>query len=118
MKKPVTTHQKEGNKALNRARVLVECYFGRLYRKFSVFGHIYRYDHQNVDIDFENACWLINEDVMVSELSVDDGDYYQKCLDARVEHWHANETKRKANYEKYKKNKRTKLAKVQKYVGK
>ena len=82
-----------------------------------MFSGIYKLDHQNFDMDFENACLLINEDITVSALAIKDGEFYQKLLDERLERYHNEEKKRKADYEKFKKSKRAKLEKVAKYIG-
>ncbi|OAF69515.1 hypothetical protein A3Q56_02685, partial [Intoshia linei] len=50
----------------------VERFFGRLKQIFSVFSRIYRYDHQNFDIDFDNAVLLTNEFICKTELTEDD----------------------------------------------
>jgi hypothetical protein len=113
----ITPQQKATNKEKSKARVYIECFFGRLYRKFPMFSGIYKLDHQNFDMDFENACLLINEDITVSALAIKDGEFYQKLLDERLERYHNEEKKRKADYEKFKKSKRAKLEKVAKYIG-
>lgn len=112
----LSQQEKKRNKDVSRERNPVEWFFGRLYRKFPLFNGIYKFDHSNFDIDFENACLLINEDITVSELALTDGEFYQKFLDERMERFKAQEKKRKANYQKYNKNKASKLAKVQRYV--
>ena len=112
----VSVEQKAENKRRSKARVYVECFFGRLYRKFPMFSGIYKLDHSNFDQDFENACLLINEDISISELALDDGEFYQKLLDERLERYQREEKKRKAEYEKFKKNKKQKLEKVAKWL--
>lgn len=117
MKRAQTQQQKQANKEKNKARQPVEDYFGHLYRKNGVFNHVYRHDHSNFDMDFENACWLTNEDISINALTLEDGEFYQKLLDSRVENWKNEEKKRKASYQKQKQAKKQKLQKVQKYVS-
>jgi DDE superfamily endonuclease len=113
----LTTEQKASNKVKSKTRVYVECFFGRMYRKFPMLSGVYKFDHQNFDLDFENACLLINEDITISELALGDGEFYQKFLDERLERYQALEKKRKADYQKQKKNKKARLEKVAKYIG-
>jgi hypothetical protein len=116
MKNPKTDAQKKANKEKSRARVHVECFLGRFFRKFGIFNACYRHDHSHFDLDFDNALMLINEDISASNLTMDDGEFYQKFLDARVERWNSQNESRKRTQEKYKVNKKAKLAKVQRYV--
>ncbi len=116
MKKPITEAQKKSNKEKSKARVPVECFLGRFFRKMGVFNAIYRQDHSHFDLDFENAIMVINEDISASSLTLDDGEFYQKFLDARVERWNTEHEQEKRSADKYKVNKKVKLAKVQRYV--
>lgn len=113
----LTAQDEAANKGKGKARVPVEQYFGRLVMKHGILFGVYKYDHSNFDMDFENCCMLTNEDISASELTLEDGEFYQKFLDARVERWNAAERKRKASRDKYKVGKKQKLEKVQKYVG-
>lgn len=108
---------KATNKKKGKTRVPVEQYFGRMVQKCGIMGGVYRYDHRNFDLDFANCCLLVNEDIAISELALEDGEFYQKFLEARVEKWRGEEKKRKASREKYQANKKRKLEKVQKYIG-
>jgi hypothetical protein len=115
-KKPMTQLDKDNNKLKGKARVPIEQYWGRMYLRNGIFNNVYRYDHSHFDMDFQNACLLTNEDIMISNLALEDGEFYQKMLDERVERFHSEEKKRKASQEKYKTNKKRKLERVQKYV--
>ena len=112
-KKGKTQAEKDSNKKKSKGRVYIEQYLGRVYQKNGIFNGVYRHDHSHFDLDFENACLLINEDVNVSELTLEDGEFYQKLLDERLEKWKMEEEKRKRGYEKYKRSKKAKVAKVQ-----
>lgn len=107
---------KKQNKVISVERTPVEQYFGRLVQKFPLFATVYKLDHSHFDLDFENACLLINEDINISNLAIGDGEFYQKFLDARIERWKEAEKKRKAKDQKYRENKKHKLEKVKKYV--
>ncbi len=107
---------KKQNKVISVERTPIEQYFGRLLQKFPFFSTIYKLDHSNFDLDFENACLLINEDITISNLALKDGEFYQKFLDARLERFKAEQKKRKETDAKYRKNKRQRLEKVKKYV--
>jgi hypothetical protein len=115
-KKPMTQLDKDNNKLKGKARVPIEQYWGRMYLRNGMFNNVYRYDHSHFDMDFQNARLLTNEDIMISNLALEDGEFYQKMLDERVERFHSEEKKRKASQEKYKTNKKRKLERVQKYV--
>ncbi|OAF68928.1 hypothetical protein A3Q56_03301 [Intoshia linei] len=75
-------------------RSFVERFFGRLKQAFSVFSGIYRYNHQNFDIDFDNTVLLTNELICKTELT-DDDQKYQKKLYAKImdkeDHIHATQ---------------------------
>ncbi len=53
------------NEEINKARVPIECAFGRVLKKWGVARNIYRYDHAHFQTDFENWCLLTNEDIRV-----------------------------------------------------
>jgi len=112
----LTADQKKANKQKARTRNPVEQYLGRLIMKNAILFNVYRYDHSNFDLDFENCCMLVNEDISIRELTLKDGEFYQKYLDARVERWKAQQAKLKAGRKKYEENKKGFLAKVQKWV--
>ena len=114
----LTAQQKASNKDKSRARNPVEQFLGRLVKKFGILFNVFRYDHSIFDMEFANCCMLINEDISISELTLGDGEFYQKYLDERVDRWNEAERKRKRDREKFKANKKAKLEKVKKYVGK
>ncbi len=116
-KKPKNTAQKSRNKEISVTRVPAEQYLGRFYRKMGVFNACYRHDHSHFDLDIENAIMLINEDISANALALDDGEFYQKFLDERVERFKAEKEKKKRQADKYKAGKKVKLQKVQKYVS-
>lgn len=107
---------KKQNKVVSVERTPIEQYFGKLVQKFPLFSTIYKLDHSHFDMDFENACLLINEDINISNLAIEDGEFYQKFLAARVERYQAEQKRRKSKEEKYRKNKKQRLEKVKKYV--
>ena len=115
-KMPATNAERSRNKEISADRIYVEHFFGRLVRKFDIFRRVYRFDHDNFDTDFENACLLINEEILVAGLTEDDGKLYQQLLASRVENHNDRVRKRKHKQERYKSNKKRKLEKIQQYV--
>ncbi len=49
----------EANKQ-KRVRVVVEQYFGRLYKLWYLFSGVYRQSHSEANEDFELACYMEN----------------------------------------------------------
>lgn len=94
----------------------MEQFFGRLCAKFTVFRTRYEYDHGNFDVDFTNACYLINEDILNAELAEEDYDLYRKVLTRRLRDSNEAEKKRRAERERYGRRKRQRLARVDEYV--
>jgi DDE superfamily endonuclease len=115
-KKPTTVAERARNKEISSDRIYVEHFLGRLVQKFDTFRGVYRFDHDNFDTDFVNACLLINEDILVSGLTQDDSKLYQQLLASRVEKHNEEVRKRKHKQELYKANKKRKLEKIQHYV--
>ena len=54
-------HQRARNLVINRKRVVVEGFFGRLCNLWAVFRNTWRYDRASFDEDFTIACLLTNE---------------------------------------------------------
>ena len=101
--------EKKRNKDIKKERTPVECFLGRMIRKWPLFSTVYKIDHSKFDQDFENACLLTNEDITISNLTPEDGEFYKKFLDARVERFKNEEKKRKASSQNYTKNKKAKI---------
>lgn len=116
VKKPISVADRTHNETLNPARVPVEQFFGRLYKKFGVFCSTYRYDHFTFDIDFDNGCLLINEDIADRALADEDEKFYKQVLTARLEAYHRQVAKEKEARARYKRNKRLRSESVQSYV--
>jgi hypothetical protein len=115
-KKPVSTEDKRRNKEISTDRVYVEQFLGRNAKLFAVMREVYRYDHAKFDLDFENCCFLTNEAILLTALADEDGKFYRKLLESRFEKHQTELNKRKRGYEKYKRVKKAKLEKVQRYV--
>ncbi len=62
VKKPNSTQAVKRNKDIGAGRVHIECFFGRLVKKF-VLRKVYRFNHDKFDMDFANCCLLVNEDM-------------------------------------------------------
>jgi hypothetical protein len=116
MRKPLLQAERQSNEMINRARVPIEQFFGRLRCKFPLFRNTYRFDHSNFDIDFENACLLVNEDVVRRALSQEDGVLYNKFLARQIEKDASERVKRKAERVRYKAAKKRRLDTVAQYV--
>jgi hypothetical protein len=109
----VSTEERQWNTQVSADRIHIEHFFGRIIQTFTMFHNRYRLDHANFDIDFQNACLLTNEAIIISVLSDADGIFYKQQLSLRCEIREKAEHKRKQTYEKYKLKKKDRLATVQ-----
>ena len=55
--------------AFRNKRVLVECFFGRLKKKYGVFGAKWTMSVELFDIFFDCACAMTNVDIMLTPLT-------------------------------------------------
>ena len=83
MKKPVTAAQKASNMIINKERVPVEQFLGRLGAKFVVYRRVYKFDHRHFDSDFAIACYLVNEEVFLTALAEADSKAYNSIQTKR-----------------------------------
>jgi len=71
---------------LSRDRVICENFYGRLVNLFGVMRHVYRYEHVAYDDIFVVCCMLTNFHILCGNpLRENDGQYYRKILQDRVE---------------------------------
>ena len=103
------SHQAE-NIEKNKIRVPVECFFGRLQKLWKVFRGIYRWDHKNFDVDFDNCAMLTNEHIKCNNLEELDRRFMQQVFQKRKIEEEKKIEKRKREQEKYKEKKKMKLA--------
>jgi hypothetical protein len=116
MRKPLLQAERQSNQIINRARVPIEQFFGRLRCKFPLFRNTYRFDHSNFNVDFENACYLINEDILHRALTEQDGVLYNKFLARLIEKDTTERVKRKLERARYKIAKRQRIEAVAQFV--
>jgi len=90
----LTQGERANNEKINRIRVPVEQYLGRLNQLWGIVRGVYRWDHQNFDLDFQNACLLTNESIKRRELNEQERTWYLKYLSQRLEHQEQQEAKR------------------------
>ena len=85
-----------------RARVYVECFFGRLTQKFKITTD-YRFDHILFDTDIDNCILLVNEDIEIDPLLLQNEEvFYQKYLSNLKKKKEEVKKKREDAYEKTK----------------
>jgi hypothetical protein len=79
--KLLTANQQARNAAINKKRVVIEQFFGRLCCLWAIFRNTWRFDRGNFDDDFTIACLLTNEHIQEMALAVEDSIFY--------DHWRA-----------------------------
>ena len=79
------------NDAVRTKRVVVECFFGRLKKKYSVFGAKWTLAVDLFDAFFDCACAMTNVDILFNPLSGEDKAYNDEVI-AR---WQAREAMRR-----------------------
>ena len=77
--------------AFRNKRVLVECFFGRLKKKYGVFGAKWTMSVELFDVFFDCACAMTNVDIMFNPLDAQDGAFNDEV----VERWQAREARRR-----------------------
>lgn len=112
MKKPVTAAQRASNLTINKERVPIEQFFGRLGGKFVVYRRVYKFDHRHFDSDFAIACYLTNEDILLTALAEEDLKSYNGVLTKRQQDFDEEKGKEKASRLRYKANRATRLEKI------
>lgn len=93
-------------------RVPIEQFFGRMYKLWGVQRGVYRWDHANFQMDFENMCLLTNEHIAESALFNVDRDFYSKFLAFRFDKIDKKEKKRAGQLKDYSQRRKTKLQRV------
>jgi len=105
----LTVAQRATNDKLNRLRVPIEQFFGRVLQSWTFLHGVYRWDHANFDVDFENACLLTNELIKHRSLEELDSIFYHKYISSRVKNAEDKERKRNEQLQTYARNKRARL---------
>jgi hypothetical protein len=78
----LTRPEKLFNERINKARVVVENFFGRLKSRYAIVGSKYRGDHEHYEAYFKLCCALVNYEIRQCGHSLrrEDGDYYRRFL--------------------------------------
>lgn len=100
------------NEQIDKFRVPIECFFGRVTLKWAIAREIYRWDHKNLQRDFENVCLLTNEDIKSHDLAEVDYQFHKKHRALLVKRTEDKEQLRSAQYTTSRENKRQRLAAV------
>lgn len=108
-KAPRTPQEAQRNVQISRDRVPIECFFGRVCSLWQNVGSLYRWDHSNFDMDFENACLLTNEHIKAHNLAELDQEFFFNLLSLRYAEQMEKIEKRKATLTKSKNVKKAKL---------
>jgi hypothetical protein len=69
MKNATTIGEQKRNEELSQIRVWIECFFGRMQQLFAIMRSVYRWDHRNFDMNFENRALLTNEHIQNNQLT-------------------------------------------------
>ena len=89
------------NSELEKIRVPIECWFGRLKKLWKFAREIYKLDHRTFDEHFEILALLTNEQIKVSSLAEEDEKYYKTYLQIRREQYEAYREKRRISSHTY-----------------
>jgi len=113
-KPPKGNEQRQFNEEQKRKRVVVECFFGKMYKAWGLARRAYSFDHKTFDVDIENIIMLTNELIRCREdnLSTTDREFYAAFVESRQSRTETRKRKRKESNDKYR-NKR----KRQRVVG-
>jgi hypothetical protein len=76
---------------------------------FAIMRGVYRWDHRNFDMDFENCTLLTNEHIHNNQLTELDGKFYLMVAKERIDKKERKNEKRKAQLENFKKRKKLNL---------
>lgn len=101
----LTQAERVENTAINRIRVPVEQFFGRLMASWGILHGVYRWDHANFDADFQICALLTNELIQHSQLVNLDAEFYAKYISQRRTKAEERERKRAQQLATYAANK-------------
>ena len=116
IKKPSLPTDITHNTAVNKERVQIECFFGRVCMKWAIAGEVYRWDHTHFDLDFENVCLLTNNIIKVNQLTEVDYRFYLNLCNMRYGEQLTKQEKRKLQIQRAKEKRLAKLARTDPYV--
>ena len=84
IKNPSFRSEINRNSELEKIRVPIECWFGRLKKLWKFTRETYTLDHRKFDDHFEILALLTNEQIRVSSLVENDQKYYKIYLQMRM----------------------------------
>ena len=105
-KKNMDGYSPNENEIISKARVYVECFFGRMKKLYKISHDVYRFDHRNFDKDINICVLLTNEDIAINHLKFEDAEFYRQTLNEREEALNEKTKKRKISYERTKQKRR------------
>jgi hypothetical protein len=102
MKGLVSLAQASINNELKALRVPVECYFGRMWKLWTMLHKPYPYDHQIIDMDYENMALLTNEHIKNTHpLEQADQVFFQAFREERKRIYEEKDRKRQEASQRY-----------------
>jgi hypothetical protein len=101
----LTQAERAVNQEINRIRVPIEQFLGRMLQSWGIMQERYRWDHANFDVDFQNCALLTNELIRHNNLAELDSEFYHKYLSARRTKSEERARKRNAQLHTYAANK-------------
>jgi hypothetical protein len=101
-KNPRTIADKSFNEEMTKIRVPVECFFGRMWKLWSLLRKPYPYDHNLFDGDYENMVLLTNEHIRATHpLEDSDQVFYKAFRENQKRQSEEKERKRREQVEGY-----------------
>ena len=89
------------NSELEKIRVPIECWFGRLKKLWKFAREIYKLDHRTFDEHFEILALLTNEQIKVSSLAEEDEKYFKAYLQIKRAQYEVCREKRRISSHMY-----------------
>lgn len=97
------------NRDIALLRVPVECFFGRMYKLYTMFSKTYTLSHEHFDMDFNNCAYLTNYSMSATGVSNSDAEYYRGVLVQQRLNYAERVEKRKRENQEYRERKRRRL---------
>ena len=113
LKNPTRNADIMKNREKSLIRVPVECFFGRLKKLWKILRGIYRWSHENFDIDFDICCLLTNLHIKSNRLEEIDRTFLLQLFQQKNLVLEEKEKKRKKTVTEYKRRKKRKLTDLQ-----
>lgn len=110
--RPLSAADRERNTEINRLRVKVECFFGRMQKLWKMARDFYRSDHAHFDADSNIMIMLTNEHIRMNALEPEEREFHKKIKQSLKQHSQTMLAKRRASTQRYLRAKRARLAAV------